>query len=82
MNLEIVKDMTAMARRAADLIVQAIHVNPTLVLGLATGSTQIRLYKELVRGYRQRQVDFAGVRTFNLDEYVGIAADHSHRYRY
>ncbi len=71
-----------MAKRAADLIVQAVREKPTVTLGLATGSTQIQLYKELIRRYSKQEVDFSSVTTFNLDEYVGLPENHSHSYRY
>lgn len=70
---------------AADLvaaeILAAVGRKPDLVLGLATGSTPIGVYERLVRARREQGVDFARVRTFNLDEYIGLAADHPQSYR-
>jgi glucosamine-6-phosphate deaminase len=70
---------------AADLvaaeILAAVRHKPDLVLGLATGSTPIGVYERLVRAHRDDGVDFSRVRTFNLDEYVGLAADHPQSYR-
>lgn len=51
------------------------------VLGLPTGSTPLRLYRALVDGYKRHEVDFADVQTFNLDEYLGLPADHPQSYR-
>ena len=65
---------------AANIIRDAILKKPNLVLGLATGSTPIELYKILVRMHREDGLDFSGVTTFNLDEYVGIPLDHPQSY--
>jgi len=56
------------------------RTNP--VLGLATGGTPKGVYRHLTKSYEQGDVDFAHVRTFNLDEYVGLSADHPQSYRY
>lgn len=66
---------------AADQVCRVIKDKPNAVLGLATGSTPIGLYAELVRRYQAGAVDFSQVRTFNLDEYVGLAGDHPQSYR-
>ncbi len=70
-----------MAERAADLVEAEMqrHVSP--VLGLATGSTPIPLYEELIRRHREQGLDFSTCITFNLDEYVGSAPDHAESYR-
>ncbi|MCC6782552.1 MAG: glucosamine-6-phosphate deaminase [Planctomycetes bacterium] len=71
--------------QAADLvateILEALHHKPGLVLGLATGSTPIGVYERLVRARREGRADFSRVRTFNLDEYIGLPADHPQSYR-
>ncbi len=73
------------ADEAADLvsaeILAALSNKPDLVLGLATGSTPIGVYERLVRAHRERGVDFSRVRTFNLDECIGLHADHPQSYR-
>ncbi len=74
-------DAESASLRAASLFAAAIHSWPDLKLGLATGGTPIAMYAELVRLYQQGVLDFADVTTFNLDEYVGLAADHSQSYR-
>lgn len=66
------------ARRIAGLI----RKKPNAVLGLATGSTPLLLYTELIRLHRQEALDFRHVTTFNLDEYVGIAPDHPSSYNH
>ncbi len=73
------------AEEAADLvaaeILAALAVKPDLVLGLATGSTPIGVYQRLVSAARSGEADFSKVRTFNLDEYLGLAAGHPQSYR-
>lgn len=71
--------------QAADLvaaqILAALATKPDLVLGLATGSTPIGVYERLVAAHRARRADFSRVRTFNLDEYIGLPGDHEQSYR-
>jgi glucosamine-6-phosphate deaminase len=59
-----------------------VRALPDAVLGLATGSTPLGLYKELIRMHRQEGLDFSHVTTFNLDEYVGLKGDHDQSYHY
>jgi glucosamine-6-phosphate deaminase len=66
---------------AADVIDRALRANPHLVLGLATGSSPLAVYNELVRRHREEGLSFAAARAFMLDEYVGLPADHPQRYR-
>ena len=66
---------------AARIIARSIRENPFLVLGLATGRTMQPVYAHLVRMHREDGLDFSRVRTFNLDEYVGIPPDHPQSYR-
>lgn len=75
MLLYVVDDEEAMARRAADLLARDMARKSPYVLGLATGRTPIPFYGELVRRHRAGRLDFAGVITFNLDEYVGLSPD-------
>ena len=65
---------------AAEIIREALLKKPNLVLGLATGSTPIGVYENLVRMHKTDGLDFSGVTTFNLDEYVGIPSDHPYSY--
>lgn len=65
---------------AANMIRDAVVQKPNLVLGLATGSTPIGLYKLLVQMHREDGVDFSKVISFNLDEYIGIPKDHPQSY--
>jgi glucosamine-6-phosphate isomerase len=65
----------------ADAIERLLRSTPTAVLGLATGSTPLPVYAELVRRHREEGLSFAEARAFLLDEYVGLPADHPERYR-
>jgi glucosamine-6-phosphate deaminase len=68
------------AKGAALFIKQLIERKPNAVLGLATGSTPLGLYTELARMHREDGLDFSGVTTFNLDEYIGISSEHPASY--
>lgn len=67
---------------AARYTAAQIKKKPDFVLGLATGSTPVLLYKELIRMHKDEGLDFSDVTTFNLDEYIGLPADHPQSYRY
>ena len=71
-----------MSRRAADVIAARMQAKPNVVLGLATGTTPIGLYADLVADYEGGKLSFADVTTFNLDEYRGLAPEHDQSYRY
>lgn len=75
--MEIIIQPTARAatRLASRIIVSRLTTKPDLVLGCATGRTMDDLYGELVLAHRQQGLDFSRCRTFNLDEYVGLATD-------
>ncbi|WP_340696780.1 glucosamine-6-phosphate deaminase, partial [Cellulosimicrobium funkei] len=66
---------------AADAVEAVVRSGPGAVLGLATGSSPLKVYDELVRRHVQEGLSFAGVRAFMLDEYVGLPVDHPERYR-
>ena len=70
-----------MSKKAASLIGKEIKRNPEIVIGLATGSTPIGMYEELIRMYKSG-LDFSKITTFNLDEYYGLASDHEQSYRH
>ena len=61
---------------AARMIAAAIRENPRIVLGLATGRTMERVYAKLVQMHKEEDLDFSLVRTFNLDEYIGLPPEH------
>ena len=65
---------------AAQIIAKLVRTKPDCVLGLATGSTPLGTYRELIRMHCEDGLDFSKVTTFNLDEYVGLPPGHSHSY--
>ena len=71
-----------MSTLAAQIIAELIRKKPNSVLGLATGSTPLGTYKELIRMHKNEGLDFSKVTTFNLDEYVGLSTEHDQSYRY
>ena len=82
MRVIIETEADAVGRRAAHMIAQLVRRKPDCVLGLATGSTPLGVYAELVRLHTEEGLDFSQVTTFNLDEYVGLAPSHPQSYRY
>lgn len=78
----ICRDKQEVAKEAANIFIQAIEAKPDIVLGLATGGTPVGLYKELIQAHKEKGLDFRGVKSFNLDEYVGLSGDHPQSYRY
>ncbi|MCX7592136.1 MAG: 6-phosphogluconolactonase, partial [Kiritimatiellae bacterium] len=81
MEVIIQPDASAAARLTANLVADALMQKPWLVLGLATGRTMEAVYAELVRMHREEGLDFSLCRTFNLDEFVGLAPDDPRSYR-
>ncbi|GMQ80155.1 MAG: glucosamine-6-phosphate deaminase [Planctomycetia bacterium] len=71
-----------MSKAAAQEVVKVLNTKPDAVLGLATGSTPVGLYHELARMHRDEGLDFSQVRTFNLDEYVGLPVEHDQSYHF
>ena len=76
------KDYDQMSRQAANIISAQVILKPNSVLGLATGSSPIGTYKQLIEWYKKGDLDFSQVRSVNLDEYVGldISSDQSYVY--
>ena len=82
MRVIIEKDYEEMSKRAATVVAKIVRNRPDCVLGLATGSTPVGMYKELIRMHREEGLDFSRVTTFNLDEYYGLPPTHDQSYRY
>lgn len=80
MQVAILSDTTEIARVAADQIQAVCETKSSPVLGLATGSSPVPLYDELISRHEAGTLSFADARSFNLDEYVGLPADHPERY--
>src|SRR5688572_21794685 len=82
MEVIIRPDAAAATDLVARIIAADLRANPRLVLGLATGRTMEGVYDRLAQMHRDEQLDFSQVRTFNLDEYVGLAGTDPHSFRY
>ena len=76
------KDYNDVSRKAANIMSAQIIMKPDAVLGLATGSTPVGMYKQLVEWYKKGDLDFAKVTSVNLDEYKGLSGDNDQSYRY
>ena len=76
------KDYQALSRAAANIISAQVILKPSCVLGLATGSSPVGTYQQLIEWYKKGDLDFSQVRTVNLDEYVGLDKDHDQSYAY
>ncbi len=82
MKIHIVDDYEQLSARAAGVVASQVILKNNSVLGLATGSTPEGMYRELVKMNREKVVDFSGVVTFNLDEYMGLPPGHPKSYHY
>lgn len=82
MFVEMVRDETAMSDRGADIVAAQIRGKPDSVIGFATGSTPLGVYRRLIEMHREEGLDFSRITTFNLDEYVGLPSDHEQSYHY
>ena len=80
MNKIVCDNYDEMSRAAADIVTRQLKQKPDSVLGLATGSTPLGLYAELIRLYRAGEIDLARARSFNLDEYYPIKRSHPQSY--
>lgn len=82
MKLIAAKDYRHMSRMAANIISAQVILKPNSVLGLATGSSPIGTYRQLIAWYRKGDLDFSACHSVNLDEYLGLAADSEQSYAY
>ncbi len=82
MKVIVTKDYAEMSAVAAELVTKQINEKPDCVLGLATGSTPEGMYADLIKANKEGKVDFAAVKTVNLDEYYPIKPDNDQSYRY
>jgi glucosamine-6-phosphate deaminase len=78
----ICKSYEELSKKAARVVADTLNTKPNAVLGMATGSSPLGLYKELVRMHRDESLDFSQATTFNLDEYVGLPVTHEQSYHY
>ena len=80
MKIIIVENSEEFGKAAFNEVYKVVKNNPSATLGLATGSTPLPLYAEMVKDHRDRGTSYKDVRTFNLDEYVGLPASHKESY--
>ena len=82
MKIYAAKNYEDLSRRAANIISAQVIMKPNAVLGLATGSTPVGTYKQLIEWYNKGDIDFSQTLSINLDEYKGLSGDHDQSYRY
>lgn len=75
-------DYQSMSRKAANIISAQVILFPNSVLGLATGSTPVGVYSQLIEWYKKGDLDFSKVHSVNLDEYCGLPVEHEQSYRH
>ena len=80
MRVYVVEDYKKLSRKSAQIVAGQIQLKPKSVLGLATGSTPLGMYEELVKMYKEGDLDFSEVTTFNLDEYYELDKDNPESY--
>ncbi|WMJ81779.1 glucosamine-6-phosphate deaminase [Clostridium sp. MB40-C1] len=82
MRIIVVDGYEEMSKKAANMVVSQVILKPDSVLGLATGDTPIGMYEEIISLYKNEEVDFSKVKTFNLDEYYGLSKENPQSYHY
>ena len=82
MKLIICKNYDEMSAAAAHIVADVMKADPACVLGLATGSTPVGMYKKLIEKNQAGEIDFSAVTTVNLDEYYPISPENDQSYRY
>lgn len=82
MKIYVGKDYDEMSKKAANIIAAQVTLKPDSVLGLATGSSPIGTYKQLIQKHQAGDLDFSAIRTINLDEYKGLSRDNDQSYYY
>ena len=82
MKIYMTEDYRTMSRKAANILSAQIILKPNSVLGLATGSSPVGMYHQLIEWYKKDDLDFSEIKTVNLDEYVGLEPTHEQSYRH
>ena len=82
MKVIITENYQEMSEVAAQILIDIVKNNPNAILGLATGSSPIGTYENMAKDHRENGTSYKNVRTVNLDEYVGLTADHDQSYAY
>lgn len=82
MKIIVVKTYEELSKKASDMVEKVMRQNEKPVLGLATGSTPLGMYRDLIRKHKEGKLDFSKTITFNLDEYIGIDKEDPSSYNY
>ena len=82
MKIYAARDYNDLSRKAANIISAQVILKPEAILGLATGSTPVGAYRQLIQWYEEGDLDFSRIRSVNLDEYKGLSGEHDQSYRY
>ena len=82
MKVIITENYQEMSKKAAEIIIDVVKNNPNAVLGLATGSSPIGIYENMAKDCKENGTSYKNVKSVNLDEYVGLTADHDQSYAY
>ena len=82
MNVIKVKNYKELSEKAGKIVIDEILEKPNITIGFATGATPKGLYKELVKAYKNKQIDFSKVKSYNLDEYYPIKKTNKKSYYY
>lgn len=82
MKIYAARDYHDLSRKAANIISSQIILKPDAVLGLATGSTPVGTYEQLIKRHKDGDLDFSRIVSVNLDEYKGLSGEHDQSYRY
>lgn len=82
MKIIITKDYDEMSAKAFEVMKGVVTHNPYAVLGLATGTTPLGLYRKMIENHKKHGISYAHIRTANLDEYRGLPSSHEQSYAY
>ena len=82
MKVIVTENYQEMSQKAAEIIIGIVKNNPNAILGLATGSSPIGTYQNMIKDHKENGTSYKSVKTVNLDEYVGLTADHDQSYAY
>lgn len=82
MKVIITENYDEMSKKAAEILIDLVKKNPNAILGLATGSSPIGTYQNMIKDHQENGTSYKNVKTVNLDEYVGLTADHDQSYAY
>lgn len=82
MNVIIAENYDLLSKKAATIIATEMNEKPDGIFGFATGSSPVGTYKELIKMYEERIIDFSKITSFNLDEYIGLNKEHDQSYYY